>query len=72
VTSGEYFLGVASTEPSGGSDVAGEKTLARRVGDKYVVNGEKTYISGVGEAHKGMEGASYCSPRPTQSLGTRV
>jgi acyl-CoA dehydrogenase len=52
VTSGEYFLGVASTEPSGGSDVAGEKTLARRVGDKYVVNGEKMYISGVGEAHR--------------------
>lgn len=52
VTSGEYFLGVASTEPSGGSDVAGEKTEARRVGDKYVVNGEKMYISGVAEAHK--------------------
>ncbi|PSN84034.1 acyl-CoA dehydrogenase [Candidatus Marsarchaeota G1 archaeon OSP_D] len=52
VTSGEYFLGIASTEPGGGSDVAGEKTLAIRKGDKYVINGEKMYISGVAEAAK--------------------
>jgi acyl-CoA dehydrogenase len=52
VTSGEHFLGVASTEPSGGSDVAAERTVAKRVGDKYVLNGEKMYISGVAEAHR--------------------
>lgn len=50
VTSGEWFLGVASTEPGGGSDVANEKTSAELRGENYVVNGEKMYISGVREA----------------------
>ncbi|MEM3857647.1 MAG: acyl-CoA dehydrogenase, partial [Thermoprotei archaeon] len=40
----------ASTEPSGGSDVANEKTTARLEGEHYIVNGEKMYISGVREA----------------------
>jgi acyl-CoA dehydrogenase len=52
VTSGEYFLGIASTEPGGGSDVANEKTTAKKVDDKYVLRGEKMYISGVAEASK--------------------
>jgi acyl-CoA dehydrogenase len=52
VTSGEYFLGIASTEPGGGSDVANERTVAKRIGDKYVLKGEKMYISGVAEAAK--------------------
>ncbi len=50
VASGEYFLGICTTEPSGGSDLANIKTSARREGDKYIVNGEKVYISGVVEA----------------------
>ena len=33
------------TEPSGGSDVAGLRTTARRDGDHYVVNGAKTFIT---------------------------
>ncbi len=52
VVSGDWFLGIASTEPSGGSDVANLKTLARKEGDYYVIEGEKSYISGVGEAKK--------------------
>jgi len=50
VAAGEYFLGIATTEPSGGSDLANIKTRARREGDKYILNGEKVYISGVVEA----------------------
>lgn len=50
VTSGDWFLGVASTEPSGGSDIGNIKTRAIRENDKYVINGEKSYISGVLEA----------------------
>ncbi len=50
VTSGENFLGIASTEPHGGSDVAGIRTRARKENGHYIVNGEKVYISGVQEA----------------------
>ena len=36
---------IALTEPSAGSDVSAMRTLARRDGDEYVINGEKTFIS---------------------------
>ena len=36
---------IALTEPSAGSDVGTMRTLARRDGDEYVINGEKTFIS---------------------------
>ncbi|MET1129292.1 MAG: acyl-CoA dehydrogenase family protein [Thermoproteota archaeon] len=49
VAKGRAFLGIASTEPHGGSDVAGITTTARRAGGKWVVSGEKVYISGVRE-----------------------
>jgi acyl-CoA dehydrogenase len=49
VASGEAFFGIASTEPQGGSDVAGIKTYAEKKGDKWVLNGEKSFISGVRE-----------------------
>src|SRR4029079_1408165 len=34
-----------TTEPSGGSDVAGMKTTFRAVGDDFVLNGEKCWIT---------------------------
>lgn len=49
---GDAFIGIASTEASGGSDVAGFKSTAKKEGDKWVLNGEKTYISGTEEAKK--------------------
>ena len=36
---------IALTEPGAGSDVAAMRTIARRDGDDYVINGEKTFIS---------------------------
>jgi acyl-CoA dehydrogenase len=42
---GDLIGALAVTEPSGGSDVAGIRTTARREGDHYVVNGAKTYIT---------------------------
>ncbi|MGZ6793591.1 MAG: acyl-CoA dehydrogenase family protein, partial [Mycobacteriales bacterium] len=42
---GELIGALGVTEPSGGSDVAGLRTTARRDGDHYVVNGAKTYIT---------------------------
>jgi len=50
VASGEWFLGIATTEAGGGSDLANLKTVARQEGDRLVINGEKTYISGAAEA----------------------
>jgi acyl-CoA dehydrogenase len=57
VASGEYFFGIATTEPAGGSDIVGAtKTTITEKGDKYVVNGEKVYISGVRESMSLMKG----------------
>ena len=50
VCRGEAFLGVASTEPTGGSDLAGMHTTSRADGDGFVLHGEKAFISGVEEA----------------------
>jgi alkylation response protein AidB-like acyl-CoA dehydrogenase len=38
----------AVTEPGAGSDVAGLKTTARRVGDEWVINGGKMWITNAG------------------------
>ena len=45
VLAGRTIAALAVTEPSGGSDVAGLHTTARRDGDHYVVNGSKTFIT---------------------------
>src|ERR1700682_1133050 len=45
VLAGKKISALAITEPSGGSDVANLRTTARRDGDCYVVNGEKTFIT---------------------------
>ena len=45
VLSGKKISALAITEPSGGSDVANLRTRARRDGDDYIVNGEKTFIT---------------------------
>jgi len=49
--SGERIGGFALTEPEAGSDVSAMKTVARREGDEWVLDGEKTLISNVGIAH---------------------
>ncbi len=43
--SGEILAAIAMTEPGAGSDLQGIRTVARRDGDEYVINGSKTYIS---------------------------
>ncbi|MFC3979646.1 acyl-CoA dehydrogenase family protein [Streptosporangium jomthongense] len=43
--SGELITAVAMTEPGAGSDLQGIRTTARREGDHYVVNGQKTFIT---------------------------
>jgi alkylation response protein AidB-like acyl-CoA dehydrogenase len=45
ICSGEAIGAIALTEPEAGSDVAAMRTTARRDGNAYVINGEKTFIS---------------------------
>ncbi|KAI9259106.1 acyl-CoA dehydrogenase/oxidase [Helicostylum pulchrum] len=42
---GEKFIALAITEPSAGSDVANLKTNAKDMGDHYILNGEKKWIT---------------------------
>jgi len=45
ICKGEVVSALAVTEPSGGSDAAHVKLAARREGDAYIIDGEKTSIS---------------------------
>ena len=48
---GEKYAAFGLTEPGAGSDVANLSSTARRDGDNYVINGEKTWISLATQAH---------------------
>lgn len=43
--SGEWVGALALTEPGAGSDLASIKTRAARRGDRFIINGTKTYIT---------------------------
>lgn len=45
MVTGELIGAIAMTEPGAGSDLRGIRTIARRDGDEYVLNGQKTYIT---------------------------
>jgi len=45
LTASPLFASYCTTEPSGGSDVAGMKTTFRAVGNDFVLNGEKCWIT---------------------------
>ena len=49
---GDGFVGIATTEAGGGSDVANVKSTGRKEGDYWILNGEKLYTSGTEEAKK--------------------
>ncbi|EGQ8496667.1 acyl-CoA dehydrogenase [Vibrio alginolyticus] len=64
LVTGEWLGSYCLTEPNAGSDAAALTTSATKKGDKYVINGGKTFISGAGEtdvlvvmARTGDEGA---------------
>lgn len=69
VRKGEAIAAFAITEPDAGSDASAIKTTARREGDHYILDGEKTFISNAGiadfytvfaktDAEKGTKGIS--------------
>lgn len=45
MASGEFISAIAMTEPGTGSDLQAIRTTARRDGDHYVLNGQKTFIT---------------------------
>jgi len=49
LTSGSKLASYCLTEPGAGSDAASLRTRAERVGDEYVLNGSKAFISGAGD-----------------------
>ena len=50
LTRGEALLAIALTEPHGGSDAGSLRLRMERIGDHYVINGEKTSISAADQA----------------------
>lgn len=45
VAAGQRVMGFAVTEPGGGSDLTRMKVTARRDGDDWILNGQKTFIT---------------------------
>jgi len=45
MASGEMVGAIAMTEPGTGSDLQGVKTTAKKAGNSYVINGQKTFIT---------------------------
>lgn len=50
LASGEFLGAFALTEPSAGSDAGNLKTTAEKIGDHYILNGTKSFITNGGEA----------------------
>ena len=50
IASGEMLSALGLIEPHTGSDIGSIKTIATKVGEKYIVNGEKNFIINAGEA----------------------
>ena len=79
------FASYAVTEPNAGSDVASVRTTAVKKGDKYILNGEKMWITNAGYAnwffvlaktdpdagHAGMSGFIVDGDSPGLSLGRK-
>jgi len=53
IAKGELEFCIGLTEPDAGSNTLNTKTMARKQGDKWIVSGNKTFISGADRA-KGM------------------
>jgi acyl-CoA dehydrogenase len=69
IAAGEYFAGICTTEPTGGSDVANIQTSAVYKDGKYIINGEKVYISGVLEAYEQRDGGHITLVRTDPDAG---
>ena len=62
MATGELRATMALTEPGGGSDLQNMRTVAKKDGDEYVINGSKTWIT---NARKAGLVAVLCKTDPT-------
>jgi len=69
VAAGDYFVGISTTEPGGGSDIANIRTSGELQDGKIVINGEKVYISGVLEAYEQRDGGHITLVRTDPEAG---
>jgi acyl-CoA dehydrogenase len=69
VAKGDYFVGINTTEPGGGSDVANIKTAGVYKDGKFIINGEKAYISGVLESFVQRDGGHITLVRTDPNAG---
>jgi len=65
---GDWVMGFAITEPEAGSDAASAMARAERVGNEYVINGNKVMISNGTEAKFLLV---YCLTHPDESSKSR-
>jgi len=71
IAKGELEFCIGITEPDAGSNTLNTKTMARRQGDKWIINGNKTFISGADRA-KGMVIVTRTTPKekaPKKTFG---
>ena len=81
MATGEFITAIAMTEPGTGSDLQAIRTSARRDGEHYVLNGQKTFITNGGNANliivacktggEGAKGMSLLVVETEQSPGFR-
>jgi acyl-CoA dehydrogenase len=85
LTAEPLFAAYCVTEPGAGSDVSGIRTTAKKVGDEYVINGSKMWITNGGVAswyfvlaytdtaakHKGMSGFLVPANTPGITVGKK-
>ena len=71
LTKGEAWIGIASTEPQGGSDVANERTEAKYVDGKWLLTGEKNMVTGVSIALRLPYGGGFVTITRTGPMEAR-
>ena len=70
VAKGKSIVGIASTEPNFGSDIGSMTTVAKKNGSKYVLQGEKAFISLIRDI-KERSGGFVTVAKTDPSKGTR-
>lgn len=68
---GQTFLGIATTEEGGGSDIANLQTRGELAGDSITLNGSKCYVGGARETREQRDGGHLVLFRTDPNAGHR-
>ncbi|MBA7564697.1 Caffeyl-CoA reductase-Etf complex subunit CarC [subsurface metagenome] len=72
VSNGDYMIATAMTEPEAGSALTDLQTRAVLKGDCYVVNGQKTFITGAPECEAYVVYARFGEQRGARGIGAII